>query len=258
MSDLRVSLVQTPLFWHDPQANWAMLARKMAPLAGETDVVVLPEMFTTGFSMEAREWAEPMNGPTCEWMAQQAQKLDAVVTGSVIIGAEGRYWNRLLWIEPDGRVSYYDKRHLFRMAREHEYYDGGETRLIVEWRGWNVCPLVCYDLRFPVWSRNVGNEYDLLIYVANWPDRRALAWKSLLQARAIENLAYVAGVNRVGKDENGITYQGDSVLHVPTGEALWQGGNRETVQTLTLKRDELDAFRKRFPAHLDADRFKFE
>ena len=257
MSTLRISLVQTPLAWHDPAANRAALEQIVAPLAHQTDLVVLPEMFTTGFTMAPREVAEPADGATLEWLRGLARQLDSAVTGSVATREDGRYFNRLLWVEPDGRTAHYDKRHLFRMAREHEHYTAGRRRLIVEWRGFRICPLVCYDLRFPVWSRNRRvAPYDVLIYVANWPAARRTAWQRLLPARAIENLCYVVCVNRIGSDGQGIAYAGDSAVHDWRGDALLELGAAATVDTIPLARGPLERFREKFPAPLDADDFE--
>ncbi|WP_347157324.1 amidohydrolase [Pontibacter chitinilyticus] len=253
--DLRVTIVQTALHWQDAEANRRMFSAKLAAAAPATDLLVLPEMFTTGFSMNAPELAEEAEGATLAWMQQQAQQHQAVVTGSVIVQENGHYYNRLLWVRPDGSYEKYDKRHLFRMAREHHTYAPGRERLVVELKGWNICPLVCYDLRFPVWSRNAGSSYDLLLYVANWPKARNLAWRTLLQARAIENLAYVVGVNRVGTDGNGHPYSGDSAIIHPKGTTLLETAEAEGIHTLLLHKQELDDFRAAFPAHLDADTF---
>ena len=257
MSDLTVSFVQTSLQWHDPQANRLELGRHIQEISVATDLIVLPEMFTTGFSMEAPALAEPMDGPTLEWMRHTAATRDAVVTGSLIIKEEERYYNRLLWVRPDGSVSYYNKRHLFTLAGEQHVYTPGTQRLVEEWRGWRICPLVCYDLRFPVWSRNPRHApYDLLLYVANWPATRRTAWITLLRARAIENLAYTMGVNCVGLDGNSQTYAGDSALLDMRGEYLVEVGNQETGITRALRRTDLTAFRERFPALEDSDEFE--
>ncbi|WP_426493374.1 amidohydrolase [Hymenobacter sp. 102] len=260
MTDLTVSFVQAALRWHEPAANRQEMSRHIDEISIPTDLIVLPEMFTTGFSMEAATLAEPMDGPTLEWMRLMADARDAVVTGSLIVRDEqGRYYNRLLWVRPDGSVSYYNKRHLFRMAGEHEVYTAGTERLMEEWRGWRICPLVCYDLRFPVWSRNpLDQPYDLLLYMANWPAARRTAWITLLRARAIENLAYTMGVNCVGTDGNGLTYAGDSALLDMRGEYLVEVGNQETSITRTLRHDELTAFRERFPALQDGDAFELK
>ncbi|MCJ8165489.1 amidohydrolase [Pontibacter sp. E15-1] len=254
--DLRVTIVQTPLHWQDAEANRAMFSEKLAAAAPHTDLIVLPEMFTTGFSMEASSLAEVAAGPTLSWMQQEAQRHQAVLTGSVMVQENGQYYNRLYWVRPDGSYQTYNKRHLFRMAREHHTYAAGKERLVVDLKGWNVCPLVCYDLRFPVWSRNIGSGYDLLLYVANWPQVRSLAWRTLLQARAIENVTYVVGVNRVGTDGNSHPYAGDSAIIHPKGHHLLETSHTEGIHTLTLRKQELVDFREAFPAHLDADGFK--
>ncbi|MGV3586516.1 MAG: amidohydrolase [Adhaeribacter sp.] len=255
MHDLSVTLVQTSLHWHDAAANREMLARQLTGITEATDLIVLPEMFTTGFSMDAPQLAEKMDGPTLNWLQEQAAKYNAVITGSLIMEENGQYFNRLIWVRPDGSFEHYNKRHLFRMADEHQVYTAGSFRLIVTLKGWRICPLVCYDLRFPVWSRNTGPDYDLLLYVANWPAKRSLAWKTLLPARAIENLAYVVGVNRVGEDGKGIVYSGDSAAYKPTGEGIWQKSHDEAVQTVKLSYETLEAYRQAFPAYLDADAF---
>lgn len=262
MEDLRVSLVQAATVWHDPRANRELYARLMAPLAGSTDLVVLPETFTSGFSNEAIHRAEGMDGPTVAWIREQAVQVGAVVTGSVQIREGDGVFNRLLWATPQGGLQYYDKRHLFRMAKEHERYASGRQRMTVELKGWRVCPLVCYDLRFPVFIRNrFGVEvadrfdYDLLVFVANWPSARRHAWRTLLQARAIENLACVAAVNRVGTDGNDIHYSGDSVALDELGMPLVEFGPQQQVATVSFSAQALLAHRARFPAQLDADRF---
>ena len=263
MHDLRISLVQGDTAWHDPVANRARYGALIAPLAGQTDLVVLPETLTSGFSNEALADAEGMDGPTVAWIREQAAKLGAVVTGSVQIREGEGVYNRLLWATPEGHLHTYDKRHLFRMAREHERYAAGRDRITVELKGWRVCPLVCYDLRFPVFIRNrYGVEasdrfdYDLLLFVANWPTPRRYAWQTLLRARAIENLCHVIGVNRVGTDGNGIGYSGDSVALDFLGQPLVELDDRERVATTTLSAQALAAHRERFPAQLDADRFE--
>lgn len=263
MEDLRVSLVQAATVWHDPRANRELYARLMAPLAGATDLVVLPETFTSGFSNEAIHRAEGMDGPTVAWIREQARQMGAVVTGSVQVREGEGVFNRLLWATPDGGLRHYDKRHLFRMAKEHERYAAGRERMTVELKGWRICPLVCYDLRFPVFIRNrFGVEvadcfdYDLLVFVANWPSARRHAWRTLLQARAIENLACVAAVNRVGTDGNDIHYSGDSVALNELGLPLVEFGPQQQVATVAFSAAALRAHRERFPAQLDSDRFE--
>jgi len=256
---LRVTLLQSGLAWHDAEANRRQFEKLMAPLPGTTDLIVLPEMFTTGFTMAAEQVAEPANGPTVGWLREMAAQTGAVITGSVVTVDAGHYFNRLIWMRPDGTHDHYDKRHLFRMAREHEHYAAGERRLIVELHGWKVCPLVCYDLRFPVWSRNrIGADYgyDLLLYVANWPERRRYAWQTLLKARAIENLSYCVGVNRVGQDGKDFNYTGDSAAIDFLGQPMTQPSTSAFVATVNLNRTALDEFRTKFPAHLDADEFR--
>ncbi len=266
MSSLRVSLIQGATRWHDPAGNREYYGRLLAPLRGQTDLCVLPETFTSGFSNEAIHNAETMEGPTIDWIRQQSRMLDAAVTGSVQLrvddGDVKKVYNRLLFVTPDGEVRHYDKRHLFRYAGEHERYAGGEGRLIVEWKGWRIFPLVCYDLRFPVWSRNRFDtsakraEYDLVLFVANWPSARSYAWRTLLRARAIENLSYCVGVNRVGTDGNNLHYGGDSTVLDFLGQPLIDLGAQEQVATTMLSLDALSAHRERFPAWMDADDFR--
>jgi len=256
MGALRVTLVQQSLAWHDPPANRAHFEALLLPLAGSTDLVLLPETFTTGFSMEVERIAEPVDGPTARWLAQLAARLQAAITGSVITAEDGRYYNRLLWAQPEGGLRHYDKRHLFRMGREHEHFTAGRAAWSVPWRGLRVCPLVCYDLRFPVFSRRRPElDYELLLYVANWPAARAEAWRQLLRARAIENQAYVVGVNRVGTDGHGVPHSGDSAAIDFLGRTLVQAGDTAVVLTVELAPEPLAAYRERFPAQLDADRF---
>jgi omega-amidase len=257
---LRVTLIQQSLAWHAPAANRDHFDALLAPVANHTDVIVLPEMFPTGYSMEVDKLHETVNGPTTKWLETKARELNCAITGSLIVKDGERYYNRLLWVMPDSDPIQYDKRHLFRMAKEHEHFTpGGSVALTVQWRGFSICPLVCYDLRFPVYSRRrPGLEYDLLIYVASWPAARRHAWRTLLRARAIENVAFVAGVNRIGRDGNGVGYTGDSVVHDYLGEPLAELTDESAVTTVELDGDALKAFRERFPAHLDADRFTLE
>lgn len=256
---MRLSIVQTSLHWENPDANRAMLADTLAPLAGQTDLVVLPEMCTTGFSMNAAALAEHMDGLTMRWMQTQAAKTGAVVTGSFICRDGDRYVNRLVFMRPDGGFQHYDKRHLFGLAGEHNMYSPGSERLLVEWMGWRICPLICYDLRFPVWSRQRKAEpYDLLLYVANWPSRRGHHWRSLLPARAIENQCYVAAVNIVGADGNGHEYQGDSGVWDHSGQCLCQISGQTGVFTASLRLDDLRAYRRQLPFLEDADGFEIK
>ncbi|MER3546872.1 MAG: amidohydrolase [Rhodanobacteraceae bacterium] len=260
MQALNVSLVQGDTRWHDPAGNREYYGSLIAPLRAHSDLIVLPETFTSGFSNEAIAQAETMDGPTVAWLREESKALDAAITGSVQLRVNEKVFNRLLFVTPDGEVRHYDKRHLFRYADEHKRYAAGRDRLIVEWRGWKICPLICYDLRFPVYSRNRhdprrGFDYDLLIYVANWPSPRAYAWSTLLRARAIENLSYVAGVNRVGTDGNGHEYCGASAVLDFLGQPLSHDSDQELVTTTTLSMSELAAYRERFPAWMDADAF---
>jgi predicted amidohydrolase len=263
MHDLRVTLVQGDTRWHDPAANREYYGHLIAPLRGATDLVLLPETFTSGFSNEAINNAETMQGPTVEWLREQSRRLDAAITGSVQLRTDAGVFNRLFFATPDGGFHHYDKRHLFRYAKEHERYAAGGPRLSVDWRGWRICPQVCYDLRFPVFSRNRFDverpgqlDYDLLLYVANWPSVRAYPWKTLLRARAIENLCFVAGLNRVGTDGNGHHYSGDSAVIDFLGQPLSECADQEVVVTTTLSAAQLQAHRERFPAMLDADAFE--
>jgi omega-amidase len=262
MQNLRISLVQGATRWHDPAGNRDYYGHLIAPLHGITDLILLPETFTSGFSNDAIDQAEGMDGPTVAWLREQSRRLGAAITGGVQIRTDEGVFNRLFFATPDGGLQHYDKRHLFRYAKEHERYASGRERLTVEYKGWRICPLVCYDLRFPVYSRNRfdverpgGLDYDLLLYVANWPAARAYPWKTLLRARAIENLCFVAGLNRVGTDGNGLDYSGDSAVIDFLGHPLSEATDEEVVTTTTLPAALLLAHRERFPAMLDADAF---
>jgi omega-amidase len=264
MQPLRLTLVQGATRWHAAQANRDYYRGLLQQHGNVGDLVVLPEMFLTGFTNETATQAESMDGAGVDWMRERAIEFDAVVTGSLVIRREdGAFVNRLLWVRPDGSVVHYDKRHLFRMAGEHHHYAAGETPLVVELHGWRIRPLVCYDLRFPVWSRNRscegargGMDYDLLLYVANWPAPRRTAWRALLRARAVENLAYCAGLNRVGEDGNDVAYAGDSAVIDALGAPLLDLGAQEQVVTVTLDPSQLLTYRERFPAWMDADAFR--
>ncbi len=252
MQDLTVTFIQSKLHWQNVDANLKMFEEKIDLIGTTTDLIILPEMFTTGFSMNALELAEPMNGKSVTWMADQAKELNAVITGSLIIQEAGKYFNRLIWMRPDGSFTHYDKRHLFTMANEHLTYTAGDERLIVSLNEWRICPLICYDLRFPVWARN-RNQYDLLIYTANWPVQRSFHWKVLLQARAIENQCFTVGVNRCGIDGNGHYYTGDSCMISPSGEIYAQAADVEIIETRTLSYEYLRFIRKKLPFLADAD-----
>ncbi|NDL64905.1 amidohydrolase [Acerihabitans arboris] len=256
MSTLNISLLQQPLAWMDGEANLNHFDRLLAEIQGR-DLVILPEMFTTGFAMEAAGRALPQ-GRVVEWLQQWAKTTGAMIGGSAAIGAADGAVNRFLLVEPQGRVHVYDKRHLFRMADEHRHYQAGQKRVVVDWRGWRILPQVCYDLRFPVWSRN-RQDYDLALYVANWPAPRANHWQTLLAARAIENQAYVAGCNRVGTDGNGHQYSGDSMIIDPSGNVLAKGApGQEARLDASLSLDSLREYRQAFPAWLDADTFTLD
>jgi omega-amidase len=278
--ELRIALLQADTVWHDPEANRRSFEAEFEASCRGCDLVLLPETFTTGFSNEAVAWAETMEGETVAWLRAWAEELGAAIAGSVQIredagegGGEGGdaeaggagVRNRLLWAMPDGRLLHYDKRHLFRMAGEHERYVAGRDRLLVDFRGWRICPLVCYDLRFPVFARNRhdrtrsgDHDYDLLVFVANWPAARHRAWETLLRARAMENLSYVAGVNRVGTDGNGIAHGGGSAVLDFAGEPLVAAGSEARTLVATLSLARLREYRARFPAHLDADGFELD
>ena len=265
MQDLRVTLIQASTVWHDAAANQALYGGFCLSVKGQTDLIVLPETFLSGFSTDVAANALSMQSASIEWLKTLAQECGAVVTGSIVISEGGKAFNRLIWMRPDGTHSYYDKRHLFRMAGEHERFGMGQTRLIVHLKGWRICPMVCYDLRFPVFSRNrfadakpENRDYDALIFVANWPSPRSYAWKTLLRARAIENLSYCVGVNRVGIDGNNLNYSGDSAALDFLGHPLIECGAQPQVVTTTLSWTALQEHRSRFPAYLDADEFELK
>jgi omega-amidase len=252
---LHITLVQPDIVWEDKAANLLQYEEMISGLSGSRQVIVLPEMFSTGFSMETQKLAEPMEGNTPKWMAAMALKYRCILAGSLIIEDDSKYYNRLLWVQPDGKVGHYDKRHLFAYAHEDKHFTPGEKRLIAQVNGWRINLQVCYDLRFPVWARNQGDEYDVLLYVANWPEQRSLAWKTLLQARAIENQCYVVGVNRVGRDAKNNNYTGDSSVFGPLGEKIWQQSNDIACQTVTLEKEPLQKVRTTLPFLKDADKF---
>ncbi|HEY9007570.1 amidohydrolase [Ohtaekwangia sp.] len=265
MQDLKITIIQSDLHWEDVEANLSMFEEKIWQVSGlDKDVIVLPEMFTTGFTMAAGRKAEMMNMRTFKWMRQMADQSGALILGSYIVKVHERYYNRLLWMEPGGNFKTYDKRHLFRMENEHKVYTPGESLLIGTWKGWKICPLICYDLRFPVWSRNRWDRatqklsYDVAIYVANWPTIRIDMWDTLLKARAIENLSYVVGVNRIGQDDQGVEYNGHSSIISPKGDVIYTNEGAEAIRTMELSANALHAFRDRFPAYMDADDFTIE
>lgn len=262
MSDLKVTLIQTNLHWENIEENLRMFDEKINAIQERTEVVILPEMFSTGFSMAPERLAQTMDGSAVQWMKKKAAEKNIILTGSLIIEEDGHYLNRLIWMQPNGVYGIYDKRHLFGYAGEHEHYQPGDKRLIAQVKGWKICLNVCYDLRFPVWSRNAilpetgAPAYDVLINVANWPERRSTPWKTLIHARAIENQCYAIGVNRVGNDGNNIYHSGDSSLIDPLGEILYRKSHDEDIFTTTLERSRLDEARKNFPFLKDADKFQ--
>ncbi len=255
MQDLNVTIIQSDLAWHDAGANRARFERIIRGLNESTDLVLLPEMFSTGFTMEPASCAEEMDGITAKRLAEWARDKDADIAGSVAIKEKGRYYNRLLWARPGGAIITYDKRHLFRMAGEEKVYSAGSAKTVIELKGWKIRPFICYDLRFPVWSRNKGLEYDIAVYLANWPERRAPHWRALLRARAIENQCYCVGVNRIGTDGNGVSHCGDSAVIDFLGNTLFEKGNEECAATVTLSFEKLAEYRQAFPAWKDADEF---
>ena len=255
MQPLTVSIIQTDLFWENKKDNLRMLGEKIKGIKEHTEIVILPEMFTTGFSMNAATLAEPMSGETITWMQRTAAGQKIILTGSIIIKEENKFYNRMIWMLPNGDCGIYDKRHLFGYGKENEFYTAGNKRLIAQVKGWRINLQICYDLRFPVWARNKNNEYDLLIFVANWPERRSHAWKTLLVARAIENQCYVIGVNRTGNDANGLYYSGDSMVIGPLGEVLYHRADTEDVFTIMLDKEHLNDVRSKFPFLKDADDF---
>lgn len=265
METLSVSYLQLDLVWENSEANLAQIEIELAKLDTETDLLVLPEMFNTGFSMSSSKLAQSMDGVLVKAILKWSKHYGFAIIGSFICQEQQNYFNRLLFVQPNGKIEKYDKRHLFRMANETDYFSPGTDRLIVTYKGWKILPLVCYDLRFPVWSRNqfkvdnekVISEYDLMIYVANWPKARVSAWGKLLLARAIENQAYVIGVNRTGFDGNDIEYNGHSTVIDAKGEYLNEPFENVGIQTTLLRKDRLEEFRAKFPVGMDADRFEF-
>lgn len=253
MQNLKITLIQSNIIWENPKANLEKYSGLIEKL-GETDIIILPEMFTTGFSMQPEKLKENMTGDSVDWMKRIAAWKNAAVVGSLIITENGKNFNRALWVFPDGKIEKYDKRHLFTMGQEADHYSPGVSKTIVEFRGWKFCPLVCYDLRFPVWSRNAEN-YDVLIYMANWPSPRHHVWKNLLISRAIENQCYCFGVNRTSTDGTGLNYLGDSALVSPKGYAEFMG-EPESFKTFTIDYSELHNFRKNFPLLEDRDEFQ--
>ena len=273
---LTVTLIQSDLSWEDKTVNLQQFEEKINSIQNKTELVILPEMFSTGFSMKPEELAETMNGLSISWMRKMAMQKKIILTGSLMIKEDGKFYNRLIWMLPDGNLGYYNKRHCFSYAGEDEHYTSGNKRLIASVKGWKINLQICYDLRFPVWARQQqkdvtqlaslkedstpkvddGAEFDVLLYIANWPERRKHAWKTLLTARAIENQCYVIGLNRVGNDGNDIYHSGDSMVIDPLGEILYHKADNEDIFTITLSKERITDTRNKFPFLKDADQFK--
>jgi omega-amidase len=260
MDNLKITVFQGYLFWENTDKNLQNISLRLSGgIREKTDLIILPEMFSTGFTMDAERLAEPMDGKTTKWMHQIAQQYDCAVTGSIIIKEKDKYYNRLIWMRPNGTYDYYDKRHLFALGKEHNTYTPGTKKLFVELKGWKICPVICYDLRFPVWLRNIAdNPYDLLIVVANWPERRAMHWRTLLPARAVENQTYVIGVNRVGHDGNEVYHSGDSTCIDPNGNVVYYKRDEDDVYTFSIIADEVKKARRALPFLKDSDEFEIK
>jgi predicted amidohydrolase len=256
--NLSVTIIQTHLHWENPVANRIQFSKKISEIQEKTDLIVLPEMFTTGFTMNAAALAEETNGTTFVWMQSEAKLYNSAITGSVIIKENGQYYNRLFFVFPDGDFVQYDKKHTFTLAGEHKTFTAGEQKIMVDYKGWKICPLVCYDLRFPVWARNT-DDYDVLLYTANWPNKRVSAWDALLKARAIENMSYCIGVNRVGLDGNSHEYTGHSAVYDVLGEHIsTKKFETEFTETIVLKKDHLQSHRNHLQFLQDRDTFTLE
>jgi omega-amidase len=263
MQDLKVVIIQSGIVWENPDANLEHFGKKLDIVKKPVDLIILPEMFNTAFSMNPSVCAEKPDGKTMQWLKEKAAEKKCAITASLLTNDNNKYYNRLIWVSPDGKYQQYDKKHLFRFAGEHEVFTAGKGKITPDINGWKFRPLVCYDLRFPVWSMNsFANEkfeYDCLIYIANWPEKRRDAWMSLLVARAIENQSYVIGVNRIGADGKGIEYSGDSMIIDPKGNIIIQApAHKDAVETATLSCSELKTYRENFPVSLDWDKFKME
>ena len=253
MQDLKVTLIQSELAWEDIDSNLDGFNSKIDAIEEDTHLIVLPEMFSTGFTMNAPALAQDMKGSAVKWIIEKSAEKNVDIVGSIIADDGGKFFNRLLWAKPNGEIFTYDKKHLFRMAGEEKIYSAGTKNITVELNGWRIRPFICYDLRFPVWTRNIANQFDAAIFIANWPERRSAHWKALLQARAIENQCYVIGVNRVGTDGNGLSYSGDSSIIDPWGNIIFQKSNQTCIHTSELSYDVLKTSREDFPVWMDAD-----
>ena len=256
MDNLHITIIQPDIIWENKEENLKQYEKMFESIRDIKHLLVLPEMFTTGFTMNPSEFAEEIGGNTTKWMLKMAEKHECTIIGSIITEENGKYYNRLYCIQPNGIVDYYDKKHLFAFAGEYNNYTAGKSKTIVDYFGWKINLMICYDLRFPVWSKNT-EEYDVLLYVANWPEQRSRAWKTLLQARSIENQCYTIGVNRVGKDGKGNNYSGDSSVIGPLGDVIWQNSGHVTHRTIIINKAELTNMRKKFPFLKDSDKFDF-
>lgn len=258
MQDLKIAIIQTAIVWQNAEQNRIVFSEKINQIFEQVDVIVLPEMFTTGFSMQPYKIAETMVGETVLWMKNLASAKNAAICGSVIISEENKYYNRFVFVHPSGAIEYYNKRHLFTLAGEDKVYTMGNEKLMIDYKGWKICPLICYDLRFPVWARNV-EEYDVLLYVANWPKPRVAAWDTLLKARAIENMCYTIGVNRVGTDANHLEYSGHSAVYDCLGDKLTNSiANKESVEIISIQKDHLEKLRNQLNFLNDKDFFELK
>ncbi|MBE8720051.1 amidohydrolase [Sphingobacterium pedocola] len=255
MEPIKITTFQAYLFWENVEKNLQNLALRLSSLREKTDLILLPEMFNTGFTMNVEKCAEKMDGPSMHWLYEMSKKFDCVVAGSLIIEEEDKYYNRFIWMSPDGSFVHYDKRHLFGMAKEDDVFTAGKSRIVLQLKGWKICPMICYDLRFPVWSRNQVDGYDLLVYIASWPDKRSAHWRTLIPARALENQAFVIGVNRVGYDGNEVYYSGGSMCISPVGDVVYYKPEDEDLYTFTLNPKDLENARAQFPFLKDGDNF---
>lgn len=257
-NELQIALVQTDLVWEDPEQNRQNLSSKIRSIFDQVDLIILPEMFTSGFTMNAAKVAESMSSETISWLLELAKEKEAAITGSLVIREHSNYFNRLVFVHPDGRIDTYDKRHTFTLAGEHKVYTAGKTRITIDYKGWKLMPLICYDLRFPVWSRNTS-DYDLLFYVANWPKVRINAWDALLQARAIENMSYCIGINRVGPDGNQHEYSGHSAAYDVLGRRIDNiSKNEDCIAIVTLQKSHISKYRSKLGFLNDSDEFNLK
>ncbi|WP_111308517.1 amidohydrolase [Confluentibacter sediminis] len=254
---LTIAIIQSDLIWEDPKQNRKNFSEKIEAISDRIDIIILPEMFSTGFSMNAVQWAEPMDGKTVMWMQKTALETHAAIVGSLIIKEDNKFYNRLLFVEPSGAITHYDKRHTFTLGGEDKVFASGIEKVIIDYKGWKICPLICYDLRFPVWARNTEN-YDVLMYVANWPKPRVMAWDTLLKARAIENMSYCIGVNRVGEDKDHNEHCGHSAVYDVLGNNITPiKPNKEHTEIVTLERNHINFYRNKLRFLDDRDEFTF-